>query len=154
MTTYALMLFIHILASTIWVGGMFVMHFAVRPAAVALLPPPQRLPLMAAALKRFFDWVAAAVVAVLGSGLAMIFGARTFSALHPSVHLMAAIGVVMIAIFLLIRLVPFRRLRAAIAVEQWPAAARQLDAIRKLVAVNLVLGIVTIAVATLGRALL
>jgi uncharacterized membrane protein len=153
MTTYALMLFIHILASTIWVGGMFVLHFAVRPAAVALLPPPQRLPLMAAVLKRFFDWVAAAVVAVLGSGVAMIVGARTFSALHPSVHLMAAIGVLMILIFAVIRLVPFRRLRTAVAVEQWPAAALQLDAIRKLVATNLVLGIVTIAVATLGRAL-
>ena len=153
MTTYALMLFLHILASTIWVGGMFVMHFAVRPAAVALLPPPQRLPLMTAALKRFFDWVTAATVAVLGSGLAMIAGARTFSALHPSVHLMAALGIVMIAIFFAIRLIPFPRLRAAVAVEQWPAAARQLDAIRTLVATNLVLGILTIAVATLGRAL-
>ncbi|MFN7779434.1 MAG: CopD family protein [Betaproteobacteria bacterium] len=153
MTTYALMLFIHILASTLWVGGMFTMHCAVRPAAVALLPPPPRLPLMTAALGRFFDWVVAAVFAVLGSGLAMMFGARTFSALHPSVHLMFALGVAMIAIFAVIRLLAYRRLRAAVAVEQWPAAAKQLDAIRKLVAVNLVLGIVTIAVATLGRAL-
>jgi len=68
------------------------------------------------------------------------------------VHVMFAIGVVMSLIFAFIRLVPFPRLRSALAAQQLPAAAGHLDRIRKLVAVNLVLGVVTIATATVGRA--
>ena len=34
MRLYALMVFLHVLAAVVWVGGMFVMHFAVRPVAV------------------------------------------------------------------------------------------------------------------------
>jgi uncharacterized membrane protein len=72
---------------------------------------------------------------------------------HGSVHVMFAIGVVMSLVFAFIRLAPFPRLRSALAAQQLPAAAAHLDLIRRLVAVNLVLGVLTIAVATLGRAL-
>ena len=64
MRMYALFLFLHVLGTVVWVGGMVVMHFAVRPAAVALLAPPQRLPLMAAALQRFFALVTVSALAV------------------------------------------------------------------------------------------
>lgn len=169
MRLYALMVFLHVLAVVIWVGGMFLMHFAVRPVAVAQLPPPQRLPLLAEILGRFFNWVTAAVLVVLVTGLAMIVGigaaagamAAGKSAFgegmrlaHGSVHLMFGLGVLMSLIFAFIRLVPFVRLRGALAAQQLPAAAGHLDLVRRLVAVNLVLGIVTIAAATLGRAIL
>lgn len=74
MRLYALFLFLHVLGTVVWVGGMVVMHFAVRPAAVALLAPPQRLPLMAAALQRFFALVTVSALVVLISGLAMLIG--------------------------------------------------------------------------------
>ena len=166
MRLYALMVFLHVLAVVVWVGGMFLMHFAVRPVAVAQLPPPQRLPLLAEILGRFFNWVTAAVLLVLATGVAMIAGigaaagaaAAGRSALaegmrlaHPSVHAMFAIGVVMSLIFAFIRLVPYPRLRAALAAQQLPAAAGQLDRIRRLVATNLLLGVLTVAVATVGR---
>ncbi|GAB4479651.1 MAG: CopD family protein [Burkholderiaceae bacterium] len=154
MRIYTLMLFLHLLGVVIWVGGMFLMHFAVRPTAVAVLEPPQRLPLLAGVLGRFFAWVVAAVLVVLASGLAMILGGGGFRGAHASVHWMFAIGLVMIAIFGYIRWVPYPALRAAVAARQWPEAAARLDVIRKLVAVNLALGIATIAVATLGRAFL
>jgi uncharacterized membrane protein len=169
MRLYALMVFLHVLAVVIWVGGMFLMHFAVRPVAVAQLPPAQRLPLLADILGRFFSWVTASVLVVLASGLAMIFGigaaagamAAGQSAFgegmrlaHVSVHLMFGIGVLMSLIFAAIRLLPYVRLRRALAAGELPLAARSLDAIRKLVATNLVLGVLTIAVATLGRAML
>ena len=35
MRLYAVMVFLHVLSVVIWVGGMFLMHFAVRPVAVA-----------------------------------------------------------------------------------------------------------------------
>jgi uncharacterized membrane protein len=58
----------------------------------------------------------------------------------------------MAVIFALIRGVPYVRLQRALAAGDLPAAAKSLDVIRKLVATNLALGIVTVAVATLGRA--
>jgi uncharacterized membrane protein len=160
---YAVWLFLHVLAVAVWVGGMFLMHFAVRPVAVAQLPPPQRQPLLVGILRRFFNWVALAVLLTLVTGVAMILqlGAiggdgAAFSAgmrmVHPSVHLMFAIGAVMMVIYAHIRFVPFARLQRAVAAQDWAGGGRQLDQIRLLVLINLVLGVVTIGVATLGRA--
>jgi uncharacterized membrane protein len=169
MRLYALMVFLHVLAAVVWVGGMFLMHFAVRPVAVAQLPPAQRLPLLAEILGRFFNWVTASVLVVLATGVAMIFGIGAAAGAmaagkgafgegmrlaHGSVHVMFAIGIAMSLIFAFIRLVPYPRLRSALAAQQLPAAAASLDLIRRLVAVNLVLGVLTIAAATLGRAIL
>jgi uncharacterized membrane protein len=169
MRLYAFLLFLHVLGVVVWVGGMFVMHFAVRPSAVELLQPPQRLPLMAATLRRFFGWVTIAVLVVLATGLAMFVGigmaAGAMAAgknafveglrlAHLSIHLMFAIGLAMMAIYAHIRTTPFRRLQKAVAAQDWAVAAPQLNQIRMLVATNLVLGIAVIAVATLGRALL
>ena len=151
-TIYAVLVFLHVLAVVIWVGGMFVMHTAVRPSAVELLEPPQRLPLMTAILKRFFSWVAAAVLVTLASGIAMIALAGGMRPLHGSVYWMFGIGVGMMLIFGHIRFSPFPRLQRAVAATDWPAAARNLDLIRVMVSVNLVFGIVTIMIATLGRA--
>lgn len=151
---YTVLLFIHLTGVAVWVGGMFVMHFAVRPAAAGQLPPPQRLPLLATALGRFFFWVSIAIAAILASGIGLILGAGGFANAHLSVHLMSAIGLAMMAIYLHIRLAPFPRLRRAVAAGDWSTAASNLDQIRKLVATNLALGIVTTGVATIGRALL
>jgi uncharacterized membrane protein len=148
------MLLLHVLGVVVWVGGMFLMHVAVRPAAVAVLQPPQRLQLMAATLARFFVWVGVAIVAVLASGLAMILGGGGFRNAHLSVHVMFLVGLAMMAIFLHIRYAPFKRLQAAVVASDWPQAARRLDQVRQLVTTNLVLGIFTIAVATVGRAVL
>jgi uncharacterized membrane protein len=151
---YTSMLLLHVLGVVVWVGGMFLMHVAVRPAVVDLLQPPQRLLLLGAVLHRFFFWVSIAIVAVLASGMAMILGGGGFRNAHLSVHVMLVVGLAMMAIFLHIRLAPFRRLQAALASSDWPLAAQRLDQVRQLVTTNLVLGIVTIAVATIGRAVL
>ena len=151
---YTTLLFVHLLGVVVWVGGMFVLHFAVRPAAVGQLPPPQRLPLLALVLRRFFFWVSIAIVVILASGIGQVLGAGGFANAHVSVHLMFAIGLVMMLIFVAIRFAPYPQLQRAVGDGDWPAAARSLDLIRKLVVLNLVLGIVTIAVATIGRALL
>jgi uncharacterized membrane protein len=169
MRLYAFLLFLHVLGVVIWVGGMFMMHFAVRPSAVELLPPPQRVPLLAATLRRFFGWVTIAVLVVLASGLLMFFGigmaAGAMAAgknaflegirlAHVSVHAMFIIGLVMMAIYAHIRLAPFKRLQAAVTAQDWAAGARCLDQVRQLVAINLALGVIVIGVATLGRAIL
>ena len=59
-------------------------------------------------------------------------------------------GVVMIAVFVSIWFGPWRHLRNALAREDWAAGAVALNTIRQRVGFNLVLGIATIAIATLG----
>jgi uncharacterized membrane protein len=151
---YTTMLLLHVLGVVVWVGGMFLMHVAVRPAAVDLLQPPQRLPLLASVLERFFFWVHIAIAALLLSGLGMILEGGGFRNAHPSVHVMFAIGLAMMAIFVHIRVGPFKRLQAAVSASDWPLAAQRVEQVRQLVTTNLVLGIVTIAVATIGRSVL
>lgn len=151
---YTTLLFAHVLGVVIWVGGMFVLHFAVRPSAARLQETSTRLTLLSSVLSRFMAWAAIAVIAVLASGLAMIFSSGGFRNAHLSVHLMLAVGLVMMALYLHIRFAPFKRMRAAVAAGNWPVAAANLDMVRKLVSINLVLGIVTIAIATIGRAAL
>ena len=150
--TTSLLLFLHLIAVTFWVGGMAVMHAAVRPAAAATLEPPQRLPFMAAALSRFFVGVSIAVATTLVSGLGLVMSAGGFARVHWSVHGMFTLGLVMMALFLHIRFAPYARLRRAVAAREWPVAAAQLGSIRTLVGINLALGVVVFALAIVGRA--
>jgi uncharacterized membrane protein len=147
-----ILLFLHLLAAAFWVGGMATMHFATRPAAVATLEPPLRLPFMADALSRFFIGVSVAIVVLLASGLLMVWVAGGFARVHWSVHAMMTLGLVMTALFLHLRFAPYPRLRRAVAAREWPVAAANLGTIRKLVTLNLALGVLVFALAVIGRA--
>ena len=152
-TVASMLLFIHLAAAVVWVGGMVFAHVALRPAAVATLDPPQRLPLMTAALGRFFAWVVGAVVAILASGFGLIAATGGFRAVGGHVHVMTAVGLAMAVIFVGIRWRAYPRLVAAVADRDWPAGAAALGQVRRWVTVNLALGALTLAVATLGRGL-
>ena len=80
--TYAVLLCLHLIAAAFWVGGMAALHFAVRPAAIDRLEPPQRLAFFDAALGRFFAGVTAAIVVILVSGPAMIVLAGGLARMH------------------------------------------------------------------------
>jgi|WetSurMetagenome_2_1015567.scaffolds.fasta_scaffold02328_14 uncharacterized membrane protein len=153
MSAFALLLFMHLLAAAFWVGGMAVVHFAVRPAVAEALPaPPLRLALMAALLRRFFVAVTIAIALLLVSGLAMIALGGGFAHQPPGVHLMLGIGIVMTVIFARIRLTWFGRMQRSLAGADLAAAAAALQAIRRLVGVNLALGVLSFAAAALGSA--
>lgn len=154
MMLVAALLLVHVLSAAFWVGGMATVHLAVRPAAAqALSEPPRRLALMHAVLDRFFLGVTLAIVALLASGFALIALAGGFAVQPPRVHAMTGLGLVMTAIFGVIRLRHYPRLQRGVAAGDWPAAGAALNAIRQLVAVNLVLGVLVFAAALLGRAL-
>jgi uncharacterized membrane protein len=152
---YAVLQALHVLAIVVWVGGMVFALFFLRPA-VAALPPAQRVPLMQAVLGRFFAAVLAAAVVTLGTGLWMIGrvakqvvqGGGSF-AMPPSWTLMAALGVLMILLFGHVRFVLYKRLRAAVAAQDWPAGGQQLSSIRLWVGANLALGVLVILAAIL-----
>jgi uncharacterized membrane protein len=145
---FSIALFLHVISVVVWVGGMFLAYMAVRPAAVEVLEPRQRLKLWAAIFHRFFPWVWVAVIFILGSGFMMWGMMRSMA---PHIVVMALIGISMMVIFLHLYFSPYRRLRRAVASEDWTSGGAALGQIRKLVGVNLVLGLITVAVAMLGR---
>jgi uncharacterized membrane protein len=143
-----LLRFGHLLAAAVWIGGMFFAHFCLRPAAFESLQPPQRLPLMVGALARFFRWVALAIALLWATG--GIRMAQVGPAAAPAGWLvMAGLAAVMTVVFGVIAHGVFPGVREAVAEGRFPDAARGLDRIRRLVAVNLGLGVATIATATL-----
>jgi uncharacterized membrane protein len=146
-------LWLHLLSTVVWVGGMFFAHVALRPA-VATLAPPVRLPLMSATLATFLLWAGAAVVTVIATGFMMIFARGGFGAVGGSVHVMTVLGLVMASIYGFIMAVPFPRVRAGVAAGNWQDAGEALGQVRRLVGVNLVLGLVTITVAVLGHSVI
>lgn len=147
---HALLLCLHLLAAALWVGGMATIVWAVRPAAIQVLEaPPLRLQLLGATLGRFFQLVLIAIVVLLTTGLLMLalLGGRA----HWSVHAMAALGLLMMALFAHIRWALFPRLQRALAEQAWPLAAAALNRIRQFVSINLVLGCLVFALAVVGR---
>jgi len=143
-----LLVLIHIAAVIAWVGGMFFAHVCLRPVAAAQLAPPQRLPLLAAVLGRFFGVVGWALLLLWGSGLVRF--AQAGAAIPWNWHAMAGIATAMTVILAVIVFRFHRPMVAAVAAEDWPRAGAAMNAIRGLVLVNLVLGGVTVAVAVLG----
>jgi uncharacterized membrane protein len=144
-------LILHTIAAVIWVGGMFFALLALRPATAPLEPGP-RLELWSRVLGRFFQWVIAAIALLLLSGYGMIFGVFSgFRGVGLHVHIMQGIGIVMMLAFFHLYFAPWRRFRAALARGDYPAAAAQLNQIRWIVVLNLVLGVVTVAVGSSGR---
>lgn len=143
------LLLLHLAGVVIWIGGMFFAHFCLRPVAAEQLPPPQRLPLLAEVLGRFFLAVAVSIVAILASGF-VIMGMTGFGQAPIYWHVMETSGLLMTGIFCVIYFLHYPRLKAGVAAQDWPAAGAAMNRIRPLVATNLLLGALTIAVATLG----
>ena len=144
-------LILHTLSAVVWVGGMFFAHQVLRPAAVMLEPAP-RLTLWSRVLGRFFAWVFAAIVLLLLTGYAMVFGLYAgFAGIGLHVQLMQGIGILMMLLFLHLYFAPWRRFRAAVARQDWAEGGRQLGQIRTIVTINLVLGIIVAAIGSSGR---
>ncbi len=141
---------IHLLAALIWVGGMFLAYVVLRPAAVEVLEPPQRLRLWDAVFRRFFVWVWGAVVVLPASGLYMIMLYGGFAHVQPFVNVMLALGLAMIAIYGQVYFSQYRKLSKLVAGQSWKEAGEMLGKIRRLIGVNLTLGILTVCVAVLG----
>jgi uncharacterized membrane protein len=144
---------LHLLAAIIWVGGMFFAYVCLRPVAAVALAPAERLTLWRGVFERFFKWVWL-VIAVLISGHSMIYFYGGFGVVGKHVHLMLAVGYLMILLFGHLYFAPFKRLKQHVDDKNWPEAGAQLNHIRKIVAINLTLGLVTAAIASGGKFIL
>ena len=145
-----ILLFLHLASVAVWVGGMFFAYVCLRPTAVELFEPPQRLRLWRGVFARFFVWVWWAVLLLPASGLIML-AQHGFANAPIAWHLMLTSGLVMIAIYVYVATGPYGLLERAVDAEDWKAGGAALNRIRRLVGTNLILGFVTIGFATLGH---
>jgi uncharacterized membrane protein len=147
-----LLLALHLLGAVLWVGGMGFALLVLRPAAHEVLEAPQRLALAQAAFRRFFMIVWHAMPIVLLTGWALFFAWHGgFAGARWSLHLMHLLGMIMGLIFLALFFGPWAAMRRAMAANDRQGAARALEGIRKLVLMNLILGLVVVAFSGFGR---
>jgi len=148
MSPTALVYTLHLLAAVLWVGGMFFAWMILRPAAVAALEGPMRLKLWLQVFSRFFVWVWTAVIMLPVTGIGMIqMNFSGFETAPRYVQVMIGLYVVMVALFIKIQSVQLPELRRAVNAEQWPDGAAALGKIRRLVGVNLLVGIAVVCLA-------
>lgn len=143
---------LHLLAAVIWVGGMFFAYMALRPAAASTLEPPHRLLLWVHVFKLFFIWVWLSSIILLATGYWMLFdyfGGFANAGMH--IHIMHVAGIVMVLIYFHVFFAPYRRLRHAVIMQNYPEGGKHLAQIRKLVALNLLIGLLVVAIASGGR---
>ncbi len=147
----ALTIAVHGLSAAIWVGGMFFAYICLRPS-LGSLEPPQRLQLWDQVFRRFFAWVwiVAAALPLTGNFLIVsVYGG--FANVGLNIHVMNGVGWIMIALFAALYFIPYGRFKTAVGNQDWPLAAKNLNTIRQIVAINLVLGLIVTGIATSGR---
>lgn len=148
MSPVALVYTLHVLSAVLWVGGMFFAWMILRPAVIAALEGPVRLKLWLQVFARFFVWVWCAVIMLPVTGIGMInINFSGFQTAPRYVQVMIGLYVVMVALFLRISTLNLPELRKAVAAEQWPVGVAALGKIRRLVGINLLIGIAVIAIA-------
>jgi uncharacterized membrane protein len=144
MTLLNILKAVHVLGAVIWVGGMAFAYLVLRPS-LTTLEPPQRIALHTEVFRRFFLIVWHAMPLIVLTGFIMLFGVYGgMEHVSWNIHVMLLTGLVMAAVFVAIVFGPYRTFKAA---ADRPAKAAAADAIRKLIAVNLVLGLITVVVA-------
>lgn len=135
---------LHILMAAIWVGGMFFALVVLRPS-LRVLSPADRATFHGEIFRRFALVIWHAMPITLLSGYAMLFGLYGgFRGAHWTIHLMHVLGLVMGVVYLVLYFGPVRTFRK----NPNPQSVLR---IRNLLATNLVLGLLTIAIAGAGR---
>ena len=152
MTINSVSLVLHLFAVVFWVGGMLFAHMFLRPVAASQLEPPVRLTLWVGVFKRFFPVVWLSIFFLPLTGYLMIFSIwGSFAHTPLYVHIMNGSGIVMILIYLHVYFAPFKRLKEAVIKQDWAEGGRNLNIIRKMVGINMLIGLFTILVASGGR---
>lgn len=152
--SYGLSMGVHALAAVIWVGGMFFAHVILRPA-LATLEPPVRLAIWRAVFPRFFVFVWLSILVLLASGYGvLLLGFRGGFAGGPThVDVMQLSGLVMMGLFVQLFFGPWQGFKRAFAAGDFAKVAEYQARIRHIVTINLILGLVTVFIGTVGSML-
>lgn len=143
---------IHLFAVLIWVGGMFFAYIMLRPVAVKALQQPERLRLLSTVLLRFFNWAWVAIGILLVTGFFLIYRYGGIVHLARHNHIMLASGLAMMVIHGYVFFVCYVPFSVLVAKKRWEEAEKRLGIMRKLVVLNLLLGLLTIVAVKIAMA--
>jgi uncharacterized membrane protein len=147
----SLALSLHLLSAVIWVGGMFFAYVCLRPVAAQQLDPPVRFALWRGVFDKFFVYVWLSVILLIATGHWLIALYGGMGAIGKHVHIMLGLGYIMFLIYGHLFFAAFKRFKMAVAISDWEDAANRLALIRKMVGLNLLLGLIVVVVASGGR---
>jgi uncharacterized membrane protein len=145
MTVFTGLKALHLLCAVLWVGGMFFAYVVLRPS-LAAIEAPQRMLLHTQVFRKFFLVIWHAMPVSILTGLAMLGYVGGMANAVWQIHAMLGLGLLMAALFLAIFFGPYRQFRRTTDRQRMAAS---LDTIRKLIGINLILGLVTVIVAGL-----
>ncbi|GBR50963.1 hypothetical protein AA106555_0391 [Neokomagataea thailandica NBRC 106555] len=144
MSTYivwSLILAVHLLGITYWVGGSLYTVLVMR-RSVSLLDPTPRSAVILQSYARFFRGLWHVMGTTLVSGWAMIFHDGGFGAVPLPINIMQGLALVMAIVFVTTVQGPFRRARRALR-----PSAELFDTLRLRTTIMAVCGILTIITA-------
>lgn len=144
----AIAIALHVVAATVWVGGMFFAYVVLRPSS-DILEPPRKLSLWAGVFKRFFPWVWMSIILLITTGYWLIFSwFKGFTSTPGYVHLMHIIGWIMALLFVYLYYKIYPAFKSAVQNENWPDAGVAMGRIRHVILINLILGVVLLVLIT------
>lgn len=149
--TMTVLLALHIVAATIWVGGMFFAYVILRPSIGGIEPAAERPKLWRRVFERFFQYVTISVITLIATGYGMlflVFGGFANAGIY--IHVMHGVGLVMFLAYGHLRFAAWPKFRNAVDAADFAEAATRLGLIRKIVALNLGLGWITIIAGATG----
>ena len=148
----------HLIAGIVWMGGMTFMLFALRPAAMATMEAQARAVLMGEVFKRFYLWVMVAIVVLFTTGTHLY--TSTFRAAKMATgagsmplgwNVMLVLGLAMMLVFGHIYFAGFKKYKRAVALADWPLAAKAGRLMHTMTLVNFALGWLAILAVRLVR---
>jgi uncharacterized membrane protein len=145
MTVYAVLKALHLLCAVLWVGGMFFAYVVLRPS-LAAIETSQRMLLHTQVFRKFFLVIWHVMPLIIITGFAMLGFLGGMANAPWQIHTMLGLGLLMAAVFLAIFFGPYRKFRRT---TDRSRMASSMDNIRKLIGVNLILGLLTVIVAGL-----
>jgi len=153
---YDMMLLIqvfHGIAATIWVGGIFFAYMALRPAANITLEPAQRVKLWRSVYSHFFPWVWIMINVLIITGYAGLF-IRFDGFVNKMLYLnlMHGLGLLMVVLFFYLFFGLYRDLSNQVTTGDITAAAKVVNKMRPVMAINLTLGLIISAIGIVGPA--
>ena len=142
---------LHILATIVFLGGLFFASVVFQPVARGLNIETSSS-LWHQILSRFFAWAWVSMVLILATGIGIVFLKFGGFSGVPMIHRAnMAIGIPAIVLFGYVFFGPWQRYRRTITRGDWTAAKRELTRVRAVIAVILGLGLLASVVSAVGR---
>ena len=141
----ALIVFLHVLSATLWIGGMIAIRFAVHYSMQGIIEPKIKLERSLENLRRFFNLMIPFILLLLITALILIFGLELKdTSLNKIVHIKEAIWTVMTLVFITVY-IKRHQAQKAFLVSDFARTKELLQAIASFyIPLNIILGLIAL----------